>query len=83
MIRDTNDFAESMGEILDLSRRYYVVAFQPEAFTKPGSFHELEIRVDREEASRLPPQRIHGARSQKQTNPGLINSKRRRSSQRT
>jgi hypothetical protein len=45
IIKDTNDPARELSNILDMSRKYYVLAFEPIEFKEPGRFHDLEVRV--------------------------------------
>ena len=42
----TNDFARALNEVDEISRRYYILAFQPvEASTKPDRDRKLRVRV--------------------------------------
>jgi VWFA-related protein len=44
MIKDTNDLTGALRNVIDASRRYYVLAFEP-APRGPGKFHRLKVRV--------------------------------------
>jgi len=45
-IKSTNDATAALGEILDASRYYYVVAFEPRSGgKKPGQLRKLKIKV--------------------------------------
>jgi VWFA-related protein len=43
--KDMNDLATPLGEIVDATRRYYVLAFEPEALKGAGKFHKLKVQV--------------------------------------
>lgn len=48
-ITDTNNLAQALQEVLDASRYYYVLAFEPVASKKkPGELHKLKIKVKRD-----------------------------------
>jgi VWFA-related protein len=45
-IKDANDIRAGLVELLDASRHYYVLAFEPlEAGRKPGRLRKIEVRV--------------------------------------
>jgi VWFA-related protein len=44
LVKDTNDVARALGEIVQASRRYYVLALEPVA-RGAGRFHRLRVRV--------------------------------------
>ncbi len=44
--RNTNDLGRVLGEILEASRRYYLLAFEPPGGKGPGRYHKLKVRVD-------------------------------------
>ena len=46
-IKDTNDVAGALGQILEASRRYYLLAFEPPQQKGAGRFHKLKVRVRR------------------------------------
>jgi|KBSSwiStaDraftv2_1062776.scaffolds.fasta_scaffold08883_3 VWFA-related protein len=47
-VRDSNDLAAALREVLDASRYYYVLAFEPlEAKQKAGELRKLKIKVKR------------------------------------
>jgi VWFA-related protein len=47
-LHDTNDLAGALRDVLDTSRYYYVVAFQPvDSKKKPGDLRKLKIKVKR------------------------------------
>jgi VWFA-related protein len=43
-VRDTNDLATALRQVVDGSRRYYVLAIEPWR-RRPGRFHRLQVRV--------------------------------------
>ena len=43
-IKDANDLNKALGEILDSTRRYYVLAYEPQAVKGPGKFHRMKVR---------------------------------------
>ncbi|MGH7754600.1 MAG: VWA domain-containing protein, partial [Gemmatimonadales bacterium] len=45
LFKDTNDLGLALREILELSRRYYVLAFEAPETRGPGRFHKLKVRV--------------------------------------
>jgi VWFA-related protein len=47
IFKDTNDVGLALGEIAELSRRYYVLAFEPAGARGAGRFHKLKVRVKR------------------------------------
>jgi VWFA-related protein len=48
-ISDTNNLTEALQEVLDASRYYYVLAFEPVASKKkPGELRKLKIKVTRD-----------------------------------
>jgi len=47
-VRETNDLAGALREVLDASRHYYVLAFEPAGSKKkPGELHKLKVKVKR------------------------------------
>ncbi|HUG54783.1 MAG TPA: VWA domain-containing protein [Vicinamibacteria bacterium] len=53
--RNTNDPGVALGEIAELSRHYYLLAFEPQQARGPGRFHKLKVEVrgkDREVSHR-------------------------------
>lgn len=44
-IKDTNDIGTAFGEVLESTRRYYLVGFTPEGAKGAGTFHRLRVRV--------------------------------------
>ena len=44
-VRDQNDLRKALGEILETSRRYYVLAYEPEAVKGAGKFHKIKVRT--------------------------------------
>ena len=46
-IKDTNDVAGALGQILEASRRYYLLAFEPQQQKGAGRFHKLKVKVRR------------------------------------
>jgi hypothetical protein len=47
LIQNTNDLAAGLGEILDSTRRFYALAFEPAPGGKPGRYRKLEVKVRR------------------------------------
>src|SRR5262249_44079138 len=45
LFKDNNDLGDALREIGEMSRRYYVLAFEPAALHRPGRFHKLRVRV--------------------------------------
>jgi VWFA-related protein len=45
LFKDTNDLGVAFGEVLELSRRYYLLAFEPTDLRGPGRFHKLKVRI--------------------------------------
>ena len=53
--RNTNDPGVALGEIAEMSRHYYLLAFEPQQVRGPGRFHKLKVQVrgkDREVSHR-------------------------------
>ena len=44
LIKDSNDVAGALGQVMEASRRYYVLALEPVA-KGPGKFHRLKVKV--------------------------------------
>lgn len=44
LVKDTNDVAAALTEVVEASRRYYVLAIEPVS-KGPGKFHRLKVRV--------------------------------------
>jgi VWFA-related protein len=45
LFKDTNDLGLAFAEIGEMSRRYYLLAFEPGAARGPGRFHRLKVKV--------------------------------------
>lgn len=43
--KDANDLRAVLGDILDSTRHYYVLAFEPADTKGPGKFHKLKVKV--------------------------------------
>jgi VWFA-related protein len=43
--KDANDLGVALGEILDMTSRYYILGYQPEDLGGPGRFHKLKVKV--------------------------------------
>jgi hypothetical protein len=43
--KDANDLTAAFGDLLESTRRYYVLAFEPDALKGPGKYHKLRVRV--------------------------------------
>jgi VWFA-related protein len=48
--RDRNDLATALGEVLQMTARYYVLGYQPEDLKGPGRFHKVKVSVRRKGA---------------------------------
>ena len=47
LFKDTNDPSLALGEVLEMSRRYYLLAFEPTSSKQAGRYHKLKVRVKR------------------------------------
>jgi VWFA-related protein len=45
LFKDVNDVSVVFRELSEMSRRYYVLAFEPEGTPRPGRFHKLKVKV--------------------------------------
>ena len=45
LFKDVNDVSVVFRELSEMSRHYYLLAFEPEGATRPGRFHKLKVRV--------------------------------------
>jgi len=45
LFKDRNDVGSALREIAEMSRNYYLLAFEPSAARGPGHFHKLRVRV--------------------------------------
>ena len=45
LFKDTNDVGAVFRELSEVSRRYYLIAFEPEGEPRPGRFHKLKVKV--------------------------------------
>ena len=45
--KDANDLAPALGEMLEMTSRYYVLGFQPPPAREPGAFHRIKVKVGR------------------------------------
>ena len=48
--KDANDLNAALGEILDMTSRYYILGYQPERGKGPGTFHKLKVKLRRKGA---------------------------------
>jgi VWFA-related protein len=48
--KKTNDAGRALAEVLELSRFYYLLAFDPAKAKVPGEFHKLKVRASRKGA---------------------------------
>jgi VWFA-related protein len=48
--KDATDLAPVLGEMLEMTSRYYVLGFQPVAAKGPGAFHKIKVKVARKNA---------------------------------
>lgn len=49
--KDTNNLSAVLGEVLDMTSRYYILGYQPEDLRGPGRFHKIKVKVVRKGAS--------------------------------
>jgi VWFA-related protein len=47
LIQNTNDLTGGLGEILDATRHFYAIAFEPEPSGEPGRYRKLDVEVKR------------------------------------
>ena len=47
LFKDTNDPSLALSEVLEMSRRYYLLAFEPTSSKQAGRYHKLKVRVKR------------------------------------
>jgi VWFA-related protein len=45
LFKDTNDLGMAFAEVAELSRHYYLLAFEPAMVKGPGKFHRLKVRL--------------------------------------
>jgi VWFA-related protein len=45
LFKKTNDVGRALAEVLELSRYYYLLAFEPARAKGPGQFHKLRVRA--------------------------------------
>jgi VWFA-related protein len=45
LFKDVNDVSVVFRELSEMSRRYYLLAFEPEGEARPGRFHKLKVKV--------------------------------------
>ena len=50
LFKDSNDLRGALGEILDMTSRYYILGYQPPPGKGPGTFHKLKVKVHRKGA---------------------------------
>ena len=50
LFKKTNDVGRALAEVLELSRYYYLLAFEPARAKGPGEFHKLKVRASRKGA---------------------------------
>jgi VWFA-related protein len=50
VFKRTNDAGRALAEVLELSRYYYLLAFDPAKAKGPGEFHKLKVRARRQGA---------------------------------
>ena len=50
LFKDTNDFSRALGEVMDMTSRFYVLGYQPKAKKGPGEFHKIKVKVARKGA---------------------------------
>lgn len=49
--KDTNDLGKSLGEVLDMTSRYYILGYQPNDLGGAGRFHKVKVKVARKNAN--------------------------------
>ena len=49
--KDANDLGVVLGEIQDMTSRFYILGYQPESLKGPGQFHKLKVKVARKGAN--------------------------------
>ena len=47
LFHNANDLGVALGEMLEMTSRYYVLGIQPERDKAPGAFHKLKVKVAR------------------------------------
>ncbi len=47
LFKDSNEVGVALGQIVEMSRYYYLLAFEPTSTKPPGSLHKLRVRVKR------------------------------------
>ena len=47
--KDANDLGPALGEMLEMTSRYYVLGFQPPPSREAGAFHRIQVKVPRRE----------------------------------
>jgi VWFA-related protein len=45
LFKDVNDVSVVFRELSEMSRRYYLLAFEPDGEPQPGRFHKLKVKV--------------------------------------
>jgi VWFA-related protein len=50
LFKDSNDLTRALGEVLDMTSRYYILGYQPEDLKGAGQFHKLKVKVHRKGA---------------------------------
>jgi VWFA-related protein len=50
LFKDSNDLGSALGEILDMTSRYYILGYQPAPGKGPGAFHKVKVKVRRKGA---------------------------------
>jgi len=53
LFKNTNDVGQALDEVLELSRHYYLLAFEPARVKGPGSFHKLEVKLKDKKGRRV------------------------------
>ena len=49
--KDTSDIGVVLGEIRDMTSRFYILGYQPDSLKTPGQFHKFKVRVARKGAN--------------------------------
>jgi VWFA-related protein len=50
LFKDSNNPADALDELLDMTSRYYILGFQPSGLKGPGAFHKVRVKVARKGA---------------------------------
>jgi len=71
LFKDANDLGQALGEIAEMSRRYYLLAFEPAAGHGAGHFHKLKVRLTRHKGASLSHRAGYFERAMERDRPAL------------